>query len=330
MSSDTTTPNSKPRLCWAHQIEPRPPELRWLVHSLWSAEAVGIIGGEPKSGKSLLSLQLAVSVASATPCLGRFSSTLSAPVLLHNGEDPPHDVRARLDAICAAQGLALDKLPIAVLTPRFALCLDRHTDQVILRECLARVKPKLLVLDPFVRLHEGLNENDAADVSRILSFLRELQREHQLAIILVHHTRKQTSVRTRPGQTLRGSSEFHAWGDSNLYLKRYAEKLYLSVEHRAAAAPDRLALRLATTELGCTLVIDDSPNPPAANPTRLGARDKLLTIFADASQPLSLRELQKLCRMRTLTITDAVSALLEEGTLVREKDGYRLRETINP
>jgi len=32
----------------AHQLETRPEEQRWLIEGLWSAEAVGIVGGEPK------------------------------------------------------------------------------------------------------------------------------------------------------------------------------------------------------------------------------------------------------------------------------------------
>jgi hypothetical protein len=46
---------------------------QWLVQGLWSDQAVGILGGEPKCCKSFLALDLAVSVASGTPCLRRFA-----------------------------------------------------------------------------------------------------------------------------------------------------------------------------------------------------------------------------------------------------------------
>jgi len=38
----------------AGKLPVRAPAQHWLVEQLWSAEAVGIIGGEPKCGKSLL------------------------------------------------------------------------------------------------------------------------------------------------------------------------------------------------------------------------------------------------------------------------------------
>jgi len=50
-----------------------PEQQRWLVDGLWSEEAVGIIGGEPKCCKSFLALDLAVAVAAGVPCLRRFA-----------------------------------------------------------------------------------------------------------------------------------------------------------------------------------------------------------------------------------------------------------------
>ena len=46
---------------------------QWLVSSLWGRAAVGFLGGAPKCCKSWLALDLAVSVASRTPCLGTFA-----------------------------------------------------------------------------------------------------------------------------------------------------------------------------------------------------------------------------------------------------------------
>jgi hypothetical protein len=47
---------------------------------------------------------------------------------------------------------------------------------------------------------------------------------------------------------LRGSSDLHAFGDSNLYLRRTREHLVLSSEHRAAPAPPPVSLQLVATD----------------------------------------------------------------------------------
>jgi len=47
----------------AYRLAERSEEHRWLVTGLWSEQAVGIVGGEPKCCKSFLALDLAVAVA---------------------------------------------------------------------------------------------------------------------------------------------------------------------------------------------------------------------------------------------------------------------------
>ena len=198
----------------AWRLAEAPEQRRWLVDQLWSEEAVGIIGGEPKCCKSFLALDLAV--AAATPCLRRFAVTRPGRVLLYPAEDALHIVRRRLEGICAAAGVALPELDIQVITAS-SLRLDLDADRARLEDAVARLKPRLLVLDPFVRLHR-IDENVSGEVAPLLAYLRDLQRRHGLAVILVHHARKGAG-NMRAGQALRGSSEFHAWGDSNLYLR---------------------------------------------------------------------------------------------------------------
>jgi hypothetical protein len=67
----------------AYCLADRPEQQRWLVEGLWSEEAVGIIGGEPKCCKSFLALDLTVAVAAGTPCLRRFAVQRPGRVLLY-------------------------------------------------------------------------------------------------------------------------------------------------------------------------------------------------------------------------------------------------------
>src|ERR1041384_7322149 len=46
---------------------------RWLVEHLWGAASVGVIGGAPKCSKTWLGLDMALSVATGTACLGKFA-----------------------------------------------------------------------------------------------------------------------------------------------------------------------------------------------------------------------------------------------------------------
>jgi len=82
-------------------------------------------------------------------------------------------------------------------------------------------------------------------------------------VLVVHHARKDSNS-SRPGQALRGSSELHAWADSNLYLRRRGSQLTLSTEHRAA--PSQIPLQLAQSDQSLALsVLDQALSRPPSN-----------------------------------------------------------------
>src|SRR6202047_1521290 len=100
---------------------------QWLVQGLWSDQAVGILGGEPKCCKSFLALDLAVSVAAGTACLRRFQVSGASRVVLYAAEDPLDVVRRRLDGVSTAAGCNLEDLDLQVITaPTVRLDLDTH------------------------------------------------------------------------------------------------------------------------------------------------------------------------------------------------------------
>ncbi len=86
-----------------------------------------------------------------------------------------------------------DLLPIA----------SRVRSRQRLSQTVQDLRPILLILDPLIRLHR-VDENDATQIA----YLRELQRQFHLAVLVVHHARKD-SHSSRPGQALRGSRELH-------------------------------------------------------------------------------------------------------------------------
>ncbi len=224
----------------ASELETVSAEQGWLIETLWTAQAVGWIAGTPKAGKSWLGLDMAVSVASGTPCLDRFAVGQPGPTLIFLAEDAMANVRQRLDAICAHKQLDINTLDLHIIdTPSLRLDVAEHFRRLI--ATVERYKPRFLLLDPLVRLHRA-DENNAQEVATLLAHLRDLQREQALAIALVHHTRK--AAAGQPGQGLRGSSDLHAWSDSALYLLKHKSHTDLVIEHRAAPAPKPLKIQL--------------------------------------------------------------------------------------
>jgi hypothetical protein len=270
-----------------------------------------------------------VAVAGGVPCLRRFAAAQTGRVLLYAAEDALHIVRQRLAGIATAAGRALADLDIHVITAP-SVRLDVERDRDALAATIAALQPKLLVLDPFVRLHR-IDENSSGEVAPLLAYLRELQRRHHLAVVLVHHARK-GGAKMRAGQALRGSSEFHAWGDSNLYLRRHGDQLMLSVEHRAAASITAISLQLAIDGDTVALAkIDRHLAEPAlpiastaatavtASPT---VEQRISAHLAAASAPLTAEALRKLCRIRNATLTAALTDLVAASRVRKDPAGY--------
>jgi hypothetical protein len=66
-----------------------------------------------------------------------------------------------------------------------------------------------------------------------------LQRQFDLSVLLVHHTRKNAAGGAAAGQGLRASGGIHVVGDSNPYLRRTRERLALSSIGAALSGVDR-------------------------------------------------------------------------------------------
>lgn len=306
----------------AAQLDEPDAARRWLIEKLWARAGVGIIGGAPKCGKSWLGLDLAVSVASGTPCLDRFLVQEPGGALLYMAEDAASVVKQRLAGLCRHRGLDLQALPIFVITAP-SLRLDLPRDQRRLAQTVRRQAPRLLLLDPFVRLHR-INENQASDVAAILGYLRELQRAHDLAVAVVHHARK-NGAPSQGGQSLRGSSDFFAWVDTALSLHRQRQQLVLSVEHRAAAAPEPATLVLAGTERDMHLaILAAEPPGPCASPADSANLDAaILDALRHAhTDGLPRSALRAALRVRNERLGEALTRLAAQGHIARRGDTW--------
>lgn len=251
----------------------------------------------------------------------RFAVARPGGVLIFAAEDALHVVRQRLAGIARAAGRDLAELDIHVITaPSVRLDVDRDRDA--LAATVDKLRPRLLVLDPFVRLHR-IDENQSSEVAPLLAYLRELQRRYHVAVVLVHHARK-GGAKMRAGQALRGSSEFHAWGDSNLYLRRHGDQLTLSVEHRAAAAISSVPLRLDTVAdaVALTAIENAAEAPVTELPAEAAIDQRILAELELADAPLSATALRKRCQIRNATLQAALAELVAGGRLRKDRAGY--------
>ena len=290
---------------------------RWLVEQLWGASSVGVIGGAPKCSKTWLGLDLALSVATGTACLGKYAVPEPGPVLVYLAEDALPVLRERVEGMARHRGLDLAAVELHVITAA-TLRLDCEPDRTRLLETVQRLQPRLLLLDPLVRLH-GIDENHAGEVAGLLAYFRSLQRRFNLSVLLVHHTRKNAAGGVAAGQGLRGSSDIHAFGDSNLYLRRTKDHLVLSSEHRAAPASPPVYLELVVThaEMAHLEVIAERENPQ-----RRSLQEQVLDLLAQGAV-LTRAKLRDALAVKNERLGETLESLEHAGRLSRTPDGWQ-------
>ena len=222
---------------------------KWLIEGIWSEEAHGVIAGEEKTFKSLIAMDLAVSVASGTKFLNHFPVPETGHVLFIQEENPVGFVKDRFEKILVSRGLSgyasrngSVKLPPRVpmdtaLNTKFDLTSEEDIEW--LHETVAHHKSKLLVLDPLYLMTPGLNENSAHDMVPVLSELLRVKQEHECGVLLIHHYKKQDRENPFNAEAARisGTGAFGRWYESLLLIEKGDEPSQVRIvpKHRMEA-----------------------------------------------------------------------------------------------
>jgi hypothetical protein len=334
----------RPRLAFSPiaSIDRQPEGERWLVEGFLSAGSLTVLAASPKVGKTFVCLALAIAVATGTQAMGRYQATAPGRVMMFPAEDDPRSIRGRMEALLAGQHLPFtEDLAVDVITAE-SLKLDSAEDREGLEELLRLRQPRLLILDPLVRLHSGA-ESSSSHMSELFGYLRQLCRRYGLAIVVTHHLAKsRTGVASQPGHAMRGSGDVHAAYDHGAMLTRQEDgSVLLTLEHRSAASPDPVAYRLRAEPGGATrfefFEPTESTSPPAplqqsvsrvAEPHRDLERE-LLEFLSAAGKPVSQVTLRRALGVRNAKLTELLHSLAGRGVLTSlgRMGGWVLRES---
>ncbi len=171
-----------------------PPARAWLVPEVIPAGATTLLSGDGGTGKSLLALMLAASVARGASWLGR--PTERGPALVVSAEDCEGELHRRLADISRAEGFdlrALSGLRLAALDGETILA-ARRSDGTLgatplfaaLEAAALPLRPRLIVLDTAAALFGG-EEINRRDVQSFISMLNGLARSCGAAVLLISH-----------------------------------------------------------------------------------------------------------------------------------------------
>jgi hypothetical protein len=214
--------------------------LSWKIENLIPAGGIGFLSGAPKDGKSLLTCDQVVHMAHGAPWLDKFETTPSR-VLYIAREDPARRLKERLTEINTSYGygpIPRDRVRF-LIRERLHLTEPQHIEW--LYEQVRTHEFDFIVLDVLNRMIPELDEMNARDMARMVSVLEQLNRELNLTIQCLDHTRKPMNGKgsARDEQTpnpfdLKGSIAKYGAADFMLCVSRTrdAGRLQLYAENK--------------------------------------------------------------------------------------------------
>ena len=177
------------------------PRRKWIVPGLLLRRNVTILVAPPGSGKSLLTLQMGLMMATGMNW-GGWRPRAKCKVLIINAEDDNDEMRRRLYAACGEMEITTldelrERLAIAEAPGDIIIAkADSRTKTVVAQPMAKRlVKTVLeygfdvLIVDPFAETFEG-DENSNSELKWAAVLWRQIARDTNAAVMLVHHTRK--------------------------------------------------------------------------------------------------------------------------------------------
>lgn len=206
------------------------PPREWLVPDWVPMKNVTLFMGDGGTGKSLLALQLAASVATEANWIGR--GVRPGRVILLSAEDDEDELHRRLADILRSIGKTfgdLSRLTLRSLAGEDALLAIETKIKLMQSELFEELdqraeseNPALIVLDTLADVYPA-NENDRAKVRQFIGILRGLAIRRKCAVLLLGHP-SLTGMASGTGAS--GSTAWNNSVRSRLYLTRIADDGY--------------------------------------------------------------------------------------------------------
>ncbi|HEX4588441.1 MAG TPA: AAA family ATPase, partial [Gemmataceae bacterium] len=169
-------------------------DLRWLVDLVLVVGMPAVIGGPKKSLKTSLLIDLAVSLGTGTPFLGKYRVPERVPVAVVSGESGQATIKETALRVCVAKGIRLQDTSIYwdFTLPQLA----SPADLAALTEGLKARGIQVVIIDPlYLCLFSGagatgLSATNLYQVGPLLRAVCDACLSAGATPILVHHTRK--------------------------------------------------------------------------------------------------------------------------------------------
>ena len=209
---------------------PKPPP---LIHGLLLDKTLTMLSSEPYTGKTMLTLAIALALDSGRPLFGHHQVRERKRILYLGQDATSWDYAEQSRKLIAGYSLTPEEI-------------DNLETDLILNTGMDLLEPKslksiqdwhtvsnfnVIILDTLASMHSG-DENSTRDMSVICAILKSLRDSLKCAVIFTHHTAKPSQgVARSANYSARGSSVIAGSIDFHLHLRRdgSSERIHINM-----------------------------------------------------------------------------------------------------
>lgn len=267
----------------------------WILEGIIPQGVALMLGGEMKSLKTMFVFDIAIAVATGGKFLNKFQANGKQIVLVYSPESGKDKIYRRLHQLCWGHGLnPKDVSPsIIIITPQ-DINLNDSTDLKRFKRTIEEYRPNLIILDPLINLHRGLDEN-SAEIKPLLDNIRSLLTCENMSLLLCHHLNKSHANHSAQ-HGLRGHGSIGGWNDGLITISKCGEAWdslrRVSIDHKDEEGPEPFGFCLRKVQ----------PNPQLEAPDdllgmRLDLTKEVPNLRRSKSNPQSLEREQRLAKI---------------------------------
>lgn len=173
----------------------------WLIKNVLPMADLGALYGASGSGKSFVSLDLAIHIARGEPWRGHRVKQGTVVIITAEGGG---SYGKRIKAYCQHHGISADDLPLGIINAQPNIL--EADDIGELTASLKAIGPvSLLIIDTLAQVTPGANENTSEDMGRAITNAQILRKATGAMILLIHHAGKDASKGARGWSGLKGA-----------------------------------------------------------------------------------------------------------------------------
>lgn len=307
----------------------------WLIDDWLPMDSITFLISPPESYKTWLLLDLAVSVSSGFPFLGKFQVRKQGPVILIQQEDAHGGITERLSVIiqsrmnlhasCSGDQWEMPLLPDLpiYIHPDRMLRFDNKQVMDSLEAVIAKIRPSIVLIDPLYSATS--TDNYMASAAENMLRLKTLRDRYKCSFIIAHHSKKNVDPDSTAREDAWGSQFLNAFLETGWQIRRSSKlgdnEVVVRRHSKTMGNFQPMALQFDISTKDGSKYEVSVRDYAAATAGVTGPIEDIVLLLSNANKPMSQMEISERLGKSKSTISRQIAKLKSMNAIQLLEDG---------